>query len=240
MPLTFKTCPQCGNRFALKPGHTTCISCGHVFTKVAEKPDTFSNRILSLLLDSARTPLGYALKARAVLLCFIGFLTLVFLFSNNLESQSFAHTFFHYVNLPFHEAGHIFFSIFATPLITSAGGTLMQLLIPLICSLTLIIKTRDPFGGAVAFWWMAQNFIDIAPYINDARAGVLPLLGGNTGSDAPYGFHDWEFILGELKLLQHDHLFASISITAGLAGMILSLVWGGVVLWRLHTHTGGK
>lgn len=116
----------------------------------------------------------------------------------------------------------------------------MQLLMPLICSITLIIKTRDPFGGGVAFWWMAQNFIDIAPYINDARAGVLPLLGGNTGSDAPYGFHDWEFILGELKLSEHDHLFATLSVTAGLAGMILSIVWGVIVLRRLYIRTGGS
>jgi hypothetical protein len=235
MAVTFKTCPQCGNRFAMTPGQTTCSQCGHIFTHATEKPTIISNQVLALLLDSAKTPSGYALKARAVLLFFIILLTVVFLFSDNIASESFAHIFFHNVNLPFHEAGHIIFSIFATPLITSAGGTLMQLLMPLICSITLLLKTRDPFGASVAFWWIAQNFIDSAPYINDARAGVLPLLGGNTGSDAPYGFHDWEFILGELKLLQYDHLFATISIVVGLAGMILSIVWGCAVLWRLHT-----
>jgi hypothetical protein len=240
MAVTFKTCPQCGNRLAMTPGRTTCVRCGHIFLKAPEKPSVLSNRFVSLLLDSTRTTSGYALRARAGLLAFIGFLTVVFFFSDNLEAQTFAHAFFHNVNLPFHEAGHIIFSIFLTPLITSAGGTAMQVLMPLICAVTLILKTKDPFGGSVAFWWMSQNFIDIAPYINDARAGVLPLLGDNTGSDAPYGFHDWEFILGELKLLQYDHSIAILSITVGIAGMIFSLVWGSAVLWRLHTLSGSK
>ena len=47
---------------------------------------------------------------------------------------------------------------------TALGGTLGQLLVPLICMLTLLLKARDPFGAAVCFWWFGENFLDIASY----------------------------------------------------------------------------
>jgi hypothetical protein len=56
----------------------------------------------------------------------------------------------------------------------SLGGTLGQLLMPAICLWVLLVKTRDTFGAAVALWWFGENFLDIAPYIDDARAGQLP------------------------------------------------------------------
>lgn len=139
--------------------------------------------------------------------------------------------FWHLVNLPFHEAGHIFFGIFP-PLITSAGGSLMQLIMPLVCGGTLLFKTRDTFGAAICLWWFGQNFLDIAPYIADARAGVMPLLGGNTGQNSPYGFHDWEFILGELRLLHLDQKLANFSFGIGKFIIIVSLIWGFLILWR--------
>ncbi len=103
---------------------------------------------------------------------------------------------------------------------------------PLIAGGTLVFKTEDLFGGSVALWWFGQNFLDIAPYINDARSGTLPLLGGNYGETSPYGFHDWEFILGELNLLKYDHSFANISVFLGKSIMIFALLWGGIILWR--------
>jgi hypothetical protein len=47
-------------------------------------------------------------------------------------------SFFHLVNLPFHEAGHLFFQLFGRWM-TSLGGTLGQLLIPLSCLLVLLL-----------------------------------------------------------------------------------------------------
>jgi hypothetical protein len=81
-------------------------------------------------------------------------------------------------------------------------------------------------------WWFGQNFIDIAPYIADARAGELPLLGGNTGNTSPYGFHDWEFILGETGLLAYDTTFGAISLNCGRLLMLLAIGWGAFLLWR--------
>jgi hypothetical protein len=76
--------------------------------------------------------------------------------------------------------------------------------------------------------------LDIAPYIDDARALDLPLLGGNYGHAAPYGFHDWNYLLTESGLLSRDHELARASHSIGCLVMFLALAWGGVVLYRSY------
>jgi hypothetical protein len=151
------------------------------------------------------------------------------LISASIESNAAGNSFLHLVNLPFHEAGHVIFRPFGA-FITSLGGTLGQLLMPSICMGVLLVKTRDPFGASVALWWVGENFLDIAPYINDARAGQLPLLGGNYGHSAPYGFHDWQYLLTESGLLQYDHILAKAAFFTGSAIMSVSLLWSGLLL----------
>jgi hypothetical protein len=155
------------------------------------------------------------------------------LMSPSIESNAVGSSFLHLVNLPFHEAGHIIFRPFGA-FITSLGGTLGQLLMPSICMGVLLLKTRDPFGASVALWWVGENFLDIAPYMNDARAGQLPLLGGNFGHSAPYGFHDWQYLLTESGLLQYDHFLAKAVFAIGSAIMVLSLLWGGLLLVKRY------
>ena len=150
-----------------------------------------------------------------------------------METNYAGRSILHLVNLPFHEAGHIFFQIFGRWM-TSLGGTLGQLLIPFVCLLVLLIKTRDPFGASVALWWLGESFMDIAPYINDARSGELMLLGGVTGKEADYGYHDWEFILSEVGLLRFDHLLARLAEGVGIVLMLTSFVWAGTILFRQY------
>ena len=137
----------------------------------------------------------------------------------------------HLVNLPFHEAGHVLFRPFGAFLAT-LGGSLGQLLVPILCGGVLLLKTRDPFGAAVAGWWCGENLLDLAPYIADARAGELPLLGGNFGQSAPYGFHDWEYLLTETGLLRYDRSFGALAHGSGALLMLLALLWGGILLYR--------
>ena len=146
-------------------------------------------------------------------------------------SEELIQSFFHNINLPIHEAGHVLFA-FMPPLIVSFMGTGMQLLIPLIATLTLFFQTKDYFGSSIALWWFGQNFLDIAPYIDDARRGVLPLVGGNTGQTSPYGFHDWEFILGETHLITADHTIAMISFVIGKVIIGSALLYGGILLYN--------
>jgi len=102
--------------------------------------------------------------------------------------------------------------------------------------LVLLVKTRDPFGASVAMWWFGENFLDIAPYINDANRLVLPLLGGNTGQTAPYGFHDWEYILTEAGIVGHAQTIANISFIIGAFTMLTALCWAGYILYQQYLH----
>ncbi len=137
-------------------------------------------------------------------------------------------SFMHNVNLVFHEAGHVIFRPFGR-FTTILGGTLNQWLIPFIVMFAFVWKTRDTFGATVGLWWLGQSFMDAAPYINDARAGQLILLGGGTGRDQP-GYHDWENILRDLNWMEYDHMIAGIVDALGVSFLLISFLWGAYVL----------
>jgi len=240
------SCPKC--RFELTVQSEICPHCGIVFEKyfkyhpehnerenaqspvvtVVEEDKTGSLTQL-LFQEAQQSPMVYFWGR---LLIFLGLIIWSWqLMGSPIESNAAGNSFLHLVNLPFHEAGHIVFRPFGA-FITSLGGTLGQLLMPLICMGVLLVKTRDPFGASVALWWFGENFLDIAPYMNDARAGQLPLLGGNFGHSAPYGFHDWQYLLTESGLLQYDHILAKVAFLIGSLIMLLSLLWGGFLLLK--------
>ena len=157
-----------------------------------------------------------------------------------VEANYAGRTFLHLVNLPFHEAGHVVFRVFGSSLLTSLGGSLGQLIMPLVCMLVLLLKTRDPFGASVSLWWLGENFQDLAPYIADAAVMRMPLLGGNTGASAPYGFHDWNYILTETHLIGRAEALGGLSAFVGSSLMLLSVLWGASVLWKQHGCTKAR
>jgi hypothetical protein len=148
----------------------------------------------------------------------------------DIASLADASSVLHNVDLVFHEAGHVLFGVFGA-FIGSLGGSLGQLLMPLVCGLALL-RQGDTFGASLCLWWLGQNCLDIAPYMADARAGQLPLLGGNFGHSAPYGFHDWEYLLSETGLLAYDQGLALLCLNLGRLLMLLGLTWAGYLLWR--------
>lgn len=245
-------CPKCGHPQA--DDNAICPACGIVFEKyykyharpgeadqlpqveviVADEPASLGRRLLALATHQEPVENPLLIGGRA--LVWAGLVYWSFsLIGSSIASNAVGESFLHLVNLPFHEAGHVIFRLFGN-FIGSLGGTLGQLLMPLIAGATLLLKTRDPFGAAVCLWWFGENFLDIAPYINDARAGQLPLLGGNFGHSAPYGFHDWEYLLTETGLIHWDHGLARASFALGSLLMLLALAWAGWLLlrqWRL-------
>lgn len=146
-----------------------------------------------------------------------------------LETNYTGESFLHLINLPFHEAGHVIFMPLGR-FMTILGGTLGQILMPVICLGTFLVKTRDPFGATVALWWTAESMMDIAPYINDARALDLMLIGGVTGKETDG--HDWNNILTMLNLLEWDHRLAHLTYNIGILLMFGSFLWGGTLLLR--------
>ena len=168
--------------------------------------------------------------ARAALLAGLGVWTLRF-FAHSLQAGYLFGSFMHLVHLPFHEAGHIIFMPFGR-FLTSLGGSLTQVLVPLVCLATFLVKTRDTFGAAVALWWAGQSLMDLGPYIADARALRIVLLGGRTGAEVEG--HDWEAILRTLGWLRYDVLLGRITSFTGSLLMLVALAWGGWVVFRQY------
>lgn len=215
-------CPKCGHEQG--DGRSECSSCGIIFHKYERAMAARAVQVTRPKVDSV------TLAGRGLLLLLLGYWSLVFI-SAPVAANAAGESFLHLVNLPFHEFGHILFRPFPA-VVTSLGGSLGQLMMPLVCLFVLLFKSRDAFGAAVCLWWFGENFLDIAPYINDARSLSLPLLGGNFGDTSPYGFHDWEFILTETGLLAHDHQFAMVARVTGSMVMIVALLWALVAMFR--------
>jgi hypothetical protein len=238
-------CPKCN--FVQSDKKAKCLKCGIIFERyqtaplpmeasiatnesLTEERDFFQDVVF--LVESKVNPFYFGGRVIIfVVLLVWGWKFILAPMGTNYAGNSF----FHLVNLPFHEAGHLFFQLFGRWM-TSVGGTLGQLLIPVTCLLVLLLKTKDPFGASVSLWWFGENFMDIAPYINDARNQELMLLGGITGREADYGYHDWEFILSEIGLLRYDHPLAYIAQGLGIVLMLLSFAWGGYVLLKQYRH----
>ena len=97
------------------------------------------------------------------------------------------------VNLLFHEAGHLFLTPFGKVL-HFLGGTLGQLFFPAACAFHFLREDRR-FEAAVCTLWLGESLMYAAEYVADARAQLLPLVGGH--------IHDWAWLLGRWSLLQH-------------------------------------
>jgi hypothetical protein len=234
-------CPKC---HAEQPvAAEECAKCGIIFAKYrpliappSVKPSarSFSESRWFLtarqwLIESDTATDSMTFYGRAVVFLLLAWWGWKFMVTP-LETNYTGESFLHLINLPFHEAGHILFIPFGR-FMTILGGSLGQVLMPLICLGTFLIKTRDPFGASVALWWTAESVMDVAPYINDARALDLMLLGGVTGKETDG--HDWNNLLTMLGWLEYDHRLAHLAYNAGILLMLASLMWGG---WLLIRH----
>lgn len=250
-------CPKCGHprpREA-RAQEAACAACGLVFAKWAqrvlgqervreERSETFDEKrglhwLAGFLLpgpDQRTDRVAYC--GRCVLYAIFVIWGLYFI-SLDLKTNAIGTSFMHRVNLVFHEAGHVLFMPFGQFMMV-LGGTLGQLLIPMIVGSALLLKNRDPFGASLGLWWLGQSVMDTAPYINDARDLQLMLLGGGTGQDRP-GMHDWENILLDLGLIQHERAIALGAERLGEVLMIASFIWGALVLirQRRNMRSGG-
>ena len=103
------------------------------------------------------------------------------------------------VNLIFHEAGHVIFSIFGN-FPGLIGGCLLEALVPLIATIHFL-KQRQFFSTAFGCWWLSTALLSISIYAADAEERVLPLITRDVST------HDWYNILSRFDLLSYDYLF---------------------------------
>lgn len=138
------------------------------------------------------------------------------------------------VNLGFHEMGHAAFMWFGNRILTTAGGTIFELGVPVAAGAYLLVKQRDPFGAAVCLFWLGTALVGAGVYAADARAQALPLV-------SPFGpvdvdSHDWTVLLMKYGRLSQDERIGGALQQAGIVAMITSLALSSWILRIMATQ----
>jgi hypothetical protein len=154
----------------------------------------------------------------------IGWLCFYALFLIYAAADRSGFLFLDYVNLIIHEGGHFFFSWFGYT-IMMLGGTLGELLAPLLCAAYFFVH-RETSGFAFCSFWFFENFPYIGTYMADARTLALPLVGS--------GDHDWEILFGQWGLLAQDQRIGGAMCAIGWVGMMGTIGW---LAWQTYSST---
>lgn len=216
-----------------------CPNCGIAYAKWkspqnAPPPQNFTVRssqstfakLISYLLTPPKQNDPISFWARAVTLALFALWGGYFIIGG-VDWQRIGGSFLHNVNLPFHEFGHVLFSPFGNFMMI-LGGSLFQIMMPLIAMVSFSWQMRDNFAAAIMLWWAGQNFIDVAPYIADAEYRSLPLIRGLSDE-----YHDWGNLLTQLNCVSSAITIANISFVIGSFLIVLSLIWGFVLLNKI-------
>jgi hypothetical protein len=219
-------CPKCA---AASPDSAVeCPRCGIVFAKFAQRPLADGPDVVPPIVASPHEivhDLSRNTTRLARVAVLIGLVVWTWQFARAPMGIA-AESMLHMPNLVFHEAGHVLFGFFGR-FMTVLGGSLFQFALPLALA-GVFLKQHDQFGAVVCVWWAGQNLLDLAPYIADARALQLVLLGGKTGAEVEG--HDWEYLLGQMGWLRFDRTLGLGAQRLGLAMMTGALIWGAMYL----------
>lgn len=129
------------------------------------------------------------------------------------------------VFVPIHEGGHLLFRFFGWQFLYVAGGTLMQVGVPLMLAAYFALQ-RQVQGTAFCMFFCFEQFLPISTYMADARAQQLQLL---TVGDSDFVIHDWHYLFSSLGVLNHDVQIAHAVRALGWLGMIATVAW---MVWR--------
>jgi DNA-directed RNA polymerase subunit RPC12/RpoP len=233
-------CPKCGHRPLPQDqaSPAACPGCGVILAKVvparraAAAPSHVAAVQAVVHVEVADEPDSMQFWFRAVLLG--GFLIwgarLIFM---DYRTGEIAQSFIHGPLLIFHEAGHVVFRIFGH-WVSVLGGTLGQLVMPLILGIALLWKNRDPFGAAIGLWLFGVSVLDVAPYMFDALHPQLMLLSGSTGEA---GGHDWIYLFDSMGLLKKSQTIGAVTHAIGALIVVASMAWAARVLIKSRDGT---
>lgn len=124
------------------------------------------------------------------------------------------HNFF----LVIHEAGHFIFAIFGIEWITVLGGTLMQLIVPIIFAIYFLLYQADMYSTSFLMAVFSLSLIDVSIYVADGLKRELPLLGDNIEG------HDWYYLLSSINSLHKAEFFGSVILYLGITIFIISVI----------------
>lgn len=240
--MAYRRCPKCGHS-PLPPDQAlpaSCPACGLVLAKFGQAPpprprasdaqDEGEGRFspAAWLLHVPDRVDGIHFKARVATLVVFAAWTLWIWKDLDVPGGEAGSFFLHAILLPFHEAGHYAIFRWFGAFIMTLGGTLAQLLMPLILAGALLIKRRDPFGAALFCWLLGFSTIDMAIYMYDAFDPKLMLLGGQTGQESDG--HDWQNLFGDMGLLRRARGIGRFFGFVGMLMMLAALAWAAWVL----------
>ncbi len=133
------------------------------------------------------------------------------------------------VDLPIHETGHLLFRPFGEFMMI-AGGTLLQLIFPVVF-VGYFVWHYKYFSAAIVLFWVGQSLLNVFVYAADAQVMQLVLISGSTGSEG--SFHDWNFMLTRLGLLDSTKIIAGLIRAVGtltiIAASILSIYYSFIL-----------
>ena len=219
-------CPRCGivySKFIARQQERTLQDKNEILDEDTETQAGIRQQLIAAFLQVPEKASKETFYARLGLLIAFGVWGFYFI-SAGVDWEKIGSSFMHNINLPFHEFGHLLF-IPLGEFMMILGGSLFQVLLPLLLTLVFVFKQKDTFAGSITLWWCGQSFIDVSPYIADAQYRSLPLVGGG-GEES----HDWGNLLTMLDALEHAPAVANASFTFGSFIILVALAWGGWIL----------
>lgn len=158
-------------------------------------------------------------------LFFAAILTIYFLWIAATPMQG---SFLDLVDLPIHETGHLIFRIFGEFMMI-AGGSLFQVIFPAVFVGYFVWQFKY-YSAAIVLFWVGQSIINVYVYAADAQVMQLVLTSGFTGSEG--SFHDWNYMLTRLGLVESTKAVAGLIRGVGtltiIAAAVLSIYYSFV------------
>jgi len=208
-------CRRCGS--SNRGTDSRCYNCKEDLNAPPEKPSAVDQEIEELSVMENR----FAFYAK------VGVFVLALIICRPYFVRSHVYGIFEWAILPFHEAGHYFLMPFAPRTLMVAGGTIVQLALPLGFALYFALKRKEYFSATVPMLWFFGSMQQMAVYMKDARFLLLPMFGAD-----PSEGHDWNYLFGKMHLLNRSveignffHGLAKLGVAVTLLAMLLLLVF---------------
>jgi hypothetical protein len=129
-----------------------------------------------------------------------------------------------YVDLGFHELGHLLFA-WGPGLVPPLAGSVVQVAVPIGLAIYFGLR-RESYASSLMFAWAATSAANVSVYAADAPFQALTLLGN--------GRHDWAWVFGSTGHMEWAAPFASGVRWFGVALAVIGLLVGLLPLLTPH------
>jgi hypothetical protein len=142
--------------------------------------------------------------------------------------------FLNFVDLPIHETGHLIFRLFGEFMMI-AGGSLFQVIVPVIFAVYFLRKDQL-FSAAMVLFWVGQSVLNVWVYADDAVRMQLVLTSGMTGSEG--SFHDWNYLFTQTGLISYHTALSGLIRAAGT--LIILAAAGSAIYLSFFEHSESR